>query len=117
MLALLQREAGSEAVEKALSGSRLSTVNLAEVVGKAVERQVDVGSLAAGLAGLGVRLEPFTIRQAEIAGALLPRTRALGLSLGDRACLALALEADLPVLTADRAWRALDPMPAIRLIR
>jgi PIN domain nuclease of toxin-antitoxin system len=92
-------------------------VNLSEVVGEAVERQVDVDSLAAGLAGLGVRIEPFTHRQAEIAGALLPRTRALGLSLGDRACLALALEADLPVLTADRAWLALDPMPAIRLIR
>lgn len=117
VLALLQREEGSEVVERALAGARMSAVNLAEVVGKAVERGLDAESLASGLAALGLRLEPFTVRQAEIAGALVPRTRALGLSLGDRACLALGLEADLPVLAADRAWRVLDPLPEIRLIR
>lgn len=114
---MLQAEAGSDEVERALPGALLSTVNLAEVVGKAVERGVDVRGLADSIAALGVRLEAFTVRQAEIAGALVPRTRSIGLSLGDRACLALALERDLPVLTADRAWRELDPTPPIRLLR
>ena len=95
----------------------MSTVNLAEVVAASARSDVSVLMLADELRLIGVRPEPFTVRQAELAGALIERTRSFGLSLGDRACVALALERDLPVLTADRAWQALDPLPEVRLIR
>ncbi len=59
----------------------------------------------------------FNDGQARVTADLLPRTRALGLSLGDRACLALAMERKLPVLTADRAWKSLRVGVEIRVIR
>jgi ABC-type antimicrobial peptide transport system ATPase subunit len=55
--------------------------------------------------------------QAHIAGSLWQQTKALGLSLGDRACLALAIQLNLPVLTADKLWQQLDVGVAIQLIR
>jgi ribonuclease VapC len=60
---------------------------------------------------------PFSERQARLTAELLPQTRALGLSLGDRACLALAIERELPVLTTDKGWKALRVGVEIRLIR
>jgi PIN domain nuclease of toxin-antitoxin system len=60
---------------------------------------------------------PFTTEQAEIAGNLIAQTRSLGLSLGDRACLALALEQNAPVYTADRAWKNLKLAIPVHVIR
>jgi PIN domain nuclease of toxin-antitoxin system len=117
VLALLHREPGADVVAALLAGARLGAVNLSEVVATSVRHGIDVRYLARDLQRLGLRIEPFTTRHAEIAGALIRRTRPLGLSLGDRAALALAIETGLPVATADRAWMALDPSPRIRLIR
>jgi PIN domain nuclease of toxin-antitoxin system len=64
-----------------------------------------------------VTIVPFTQRLAMIAGLLVSRTRDRGLSLGDRACLALAMDLKLPVVTADRAWAALDLGVEIRQVR
>jgi PIN domain nuclease of toxin-antitoxin system len=50
-------------------------------------------------------------------GALRPATKALGLSLGDRACLALARRERLPILTADRSWAKLDLGIPIKVMR
>jgi ribonuclease VapC len=59
----------------------------------------------------------FTEEQARIAGALTARTRTLGLSLGDRACLALGIALRAPVYTADRAWKKLKLDVPIHIIR
>ena len=59
----------------------------------------------------------FTLSQAQIAGDLVVQTRHLGLSLGDRACLALALELGVPVYTADKAWKNLKLGIPIHVIR
>ena len=59
----------------------------------------------------------FTLAQAQVAGTLRAGTRQAGLSLGSRACLALALTLDLPVYTTDRAWRDLPLDVEVRLIR
>ena len=54
-------------------------------------------------------IAPFTAAQAEIAGNLVKQTRTMGLSLGDRACLALALDLKVPVYTAGTArWKQLS---------
>lgn len=44
-------------------------------------------------------------------------TRQLGLSLADRACLALARQLSLPVLTADHAWAEAALELEVKLIR
>jgi PIN domain nuclease of toxin-antitoxin system len=64
-----------------------------------------------------VAFEPFTAAKAELAARLWDTTRHYGLSLADRACLALAMERELPVLTADRAWSGLDITLEIRVVR
>ncbi|MGB5671680.1 MAG: hypothetical protein WBM71_14135, partial [Sedimenticolaceae bacterium] len=65
----------------------------------------------------GVSIEVFTAQQAEMAGRLWVDTQRLGLTLGDRACLSLALDKSLPILTADRAWKSLRLDLDIQIIR
>jgi len=67
--------------------------------------------------GLGVTIVPFGAEDAELAAQLRSSTQILGLSLADRACLALAARTDLPALTADRAWAGLDVGIRVRLFR
>ena len=107
LLAYLQDEPGGERVREVLAQSVMSTVNWAEVIGKARDDGVDTRGLREDLASLGLALEPFSADQAEIAGRLKERTRQFGLSLGDRACLALGSERGETVYTADRAWSGL----------
>ena len=104
LLAYLQDEPGGERVRAVIPRSVMSTVNWAEVIGKARDDGVDTRGLREDLASLGLALEPFSAEQAEISGQIKERTRRSGLSLGDRACLALGSERGETVYTADRAW-------------
>jgi PIN domain nuclease of toxin-antitoxin system len=117
LLALAFRERGHEAVAAALPDAVMSAVNFAEVVA----RLIDVGDTpdraAASAADFGVPILPFTETQAADAGLLRAATRTLGLSLGDRACLALARELGAPVITADRAWGTLDLGIEVQVLR
>lgn len=106
LLAMLQGEAGAARVIESLPGARISAVNLAEVAGKLMGAGVPEATARAALQGLGLVVDVFDADQAWWAGAALHATRAAGLSLGDRACLALAATRGLPALTADRAWVA-----------
>jgi PIN domain nuclease of toxin-antitoxin system len=117
LLAYIHGEPGAEQVAAALNGAVISTVNLAEAVTKLVlttgsrdrtlrlieEAEVDVVNFDRGLA--------------EETGLLAALTRGLGLSLGDRACLALARREGAIALTADNAWRKVDLGIEIQLIR
>ncbi|MDE0060772.1 MAG: type II toxin-antitoxin system VapC family toxin [Defluviicoccus sp.] len=117
VLALLHGEPGGETVRSVLPHSVISTVNLSEVIAELVENGID-GAMAVRL----TEAQPFrpmdhTLNLARIAGTLRAETRSAGLSLGDRACLALALDLGLPVFTADRAWRELPLDIEVRSIR
>jgi ribonuclease VapC len=117
LLAFIQGEPGGNIVARFVGDAVMSSVNHAEVVTKLVER---TGSLDAARAALGmasVDVIDFDTAQAEQAGALVTHTRSRGLSLGDRACLALASREAAPVLTADRIWATLKLDVEVRLIR
>jgi len=118
LLAVIHQERGSDRVTpELLTRAIISTVNLAEVQGKLRTRGWSIEEAWADATGSVGEVVPFTIQQAKAAGSLITETRALGLSLGDRACLALGLALNAPVYTADRSWKKLRLGVRIHVIR
>jgi len=117
LLALLNAEEGTELVQELLPQAVISTVNLAEVVARLSTLGMPEGEIREALTVLGLEAIPFDEEQAFRAGLLAMHTQSLGLSLGDRARLALAQTAAKTVLTADRVWRKLDIGVNIKLVR
>ena len=117
LLAHIAGEKGSEAVPQLASGALLSTVNLAEVFAKLLERNFTASEAGQTIYGYRFDPVPFDRELARRTGVLRPLTKALGLSLGDRACLALAQREGLPVLTADKNWAKLSIGVEIKVIR
>lgn len=118
MLAVLNGEPGADKLTpELLSSAVCSTVNLAEVHSKLVSEGGDPDEAWEDASAPVREAVPFTAEQAKIAGTLVRHTRALGLSLGDRACLALGLALKAPVYTADRSWKSLKIAARIHVIR
>ena len=117
ILAHLKDEPGADAVKAHLPGAIISAVNVAEIGTKLVDHGISEHDMLAAIGELGLNVVAFDERAALAVAALRTRTRRLGLSLGDRACLALGVARGLPVLTADRNWAGLDLGIEIRLIR
>ena len=117
LLAFLFREPGHEQVAEAMADACISTVNLAETLGRFARDGHDPDPIARRLAGTTLESVPFSATQATTCARLLPQTKTLGLSLGDRACLALAIDRRIPVITADREWAALQVDIEVRMIR
>jgi ribonuclease VapC len=117
VLAWFFDEPGADVVDAVLAGAVLSTVNLAEAWQKLDDRGADADRAATRLGLLGVHMEPFSTRDAVIAGLLWRNGRRAGLSLGDRCCLAVARRLGGVALTADRSWAAADLSVPVQLIR
>lgn len=117
LIALFKQEPGCEIAENSLNDALISTVNLAEVASYMARNSVPAETIQEALAAFPIEIVPFETEQALIAGCLYPSCKRLGLSLGDRACLALAKSHHLPVLTADRIWSNLDLGITIQTIR
>jgi len=116
LLAMLNGEPGSDVVAAALGIAAMSAVNWSEVVQKVTDRGVSAEGLADEMGALGLEILPFDLEAAELT-ARLRAAGARGLSLADRACLATARNRGWPVVTADRAWAALDVGVEVRVIR
>jgi PIN domain nuclease of toxin-antitoxin system len=117
VLAVIHEETGSEKVEPHLGGACISAVNVSEVVTKLQERGLTDAEIEEVLMTLDLDVRPHDTPLAVAAGLLRNATRAAGLSLGDRACLALGTALQARILTADQAWRNLDCAMGIEFIR
>lgn len=120
LLAILHEERGAEVFSQQFSlleNATMSAVNVAEVYGKLVGSGIRSDDAWAAVIATVAEIADFDTRQAKIAGSIVPQTRPLGLSLGDRACLALGIVLKAPVYTADKAWKKLSLGVAIRIIR
>lgn len=117
VLALLKQEKGHEIASSYLEQAILSTVNMAEVISVLVRDGLYNDEVVNYLESTFLHIEDFNLNQARIAGSLFDKTKKYGLSLGDRACLALAKEKKLPVLTADKVWNKLSSEVNVKLIR
>ena len=117
ILAVVQSETGAEVVLEAIPDGVISVVNISEVVAKLTDRGYRDDAIRKELRELNLAVKDFDEDQAYAAGMLRPLTRDRGLSLGDRACIALGIRLGLVVLTADRSWAGLDVGVDVRLVR
>lgn len=115
LLAWLQDEPGVEVVEEALSAAAISSLNWSEVYQKSLVHGIDVNGLRSDLEAVGLVILPFDAEDAERAATLWKAGS--GLSLVDRACLALGVRYSVPVWTTDRAWAQAATGVDVRVIR
>lgn len=115
-IAVLRDERYDRSTLDLVQGAFMSSVNYAEVVTRLIDFNMDTQG-ADALAELLSEIVPFSATQSRRAGEMRRLTKHKGLSLGDRACLALAIELDADVYTADRAWADLELPCRIHLIR
>ncbi|MCY0147773.1 type II toxin-antitoxin system VapC family toxin [Hoeflea sp. G2-23] len=117
VLAVLRNEEGSERALPALADGHLSSVNAAEIVTRLIDLGYEPDRAVSTLSRTRLSVVPFDEELALLAGRLRTVTRHRGLSLGDRACLALAIREKATALTADRNWAELDLPCKVELIR
>lgn len=117
ILALLNSETGSEVVQSMLPAAAVSTVNLAEVSARLAAAGMPGSEIREVISLLGLSIVDFDQETAFSSGELYNAARPAGLSLGDRACLALAKKMGAVAVTADRAWLSVETGTQTRLIR
>ncbi len=107
ILALLNEEAGAARVLEVIGRGLVSTVNAAEVMGKLADYKMSNDDIYLAL-NIGFDLVPFGEDELSLMGIIRRATSKHGLSLGDRACLATGMRHRCRIITADRAWAAVD---------
>lgn len=108
VLAFMYEETGADKIEPLLEISLISTVNLAEIFTRLIADGMDAKKAWQNVSDLKMTVINFSAKQALKAAELRPITKHLGLSLGDRCCLALAILENLPAVTADRNWTSFN---------
>ena len=117
VLALLNREPGQDRVEALLADSVICAVNYCEVLGKLIEAGLSEVNARECVDLLGIEVIGFDAELASLSASLRSRTKKLGLSLGDRSCLALGIARRHTVVTAEKSWGRLKIGVTIDLIR
>lgn len=117
LLALINAEPGSEVVTDVLPGAAMCSVNFGEVVAKLTDLGWTEAEIREDLDSLDIAVIAFDRDLAYASGRLRSQTKSLGLSFGDRACLALGAQLGIAVLTSDRAWASLALSVKITVIR
>jgi ribonuclease VapC len=117
LLAAINDEQGGEYVRQHIDHCAISSVNWSEVVQKLNHAGAQTKRVEASLKALGLKITSFTEQDALMAADLWPATKTLGLSLADRACLATGLRLKTQIITADRAWKSVENIAGIKIIR
>lgn len=119
VLAYLFEEAGADKVAPVLEAGEgvMSSVNYAELVSKLIDQGMPPAAVRETVSNLELELVAYDEAQAFLTGELRQAGKVLGLSLGDRACLALGVLQQRPILTADRVWLTIPLATEVRLIR
>ena len=117
ILALLQREPGSERVAEVIADAVVGAVSYSEVLAKLADKGVDADDRRTIADALQCEILDFDVWQAEAAAALRPASKSAGLSFADRACLALAQSRGATAVTADRAWATVRLGISVEVIR
>jgi ribonuclease VapC len=117
LLCLLQAESGADRVAEAMPNAHIGAVNFSEVVAKLVEAGLEERAADSLIDTLQLKVSPFDQEQARLAGLLRVVTRRFGLSLGDRACLALACVQGAVALTCEKSWMKIEAACVVELIR
>lgn len=117
MLALIFGETGGDLVANLSRNGAISAVNFSEVITRILVIEGDANMADQAVARLEIDVVPFDAAVARQVADLRAPTKHLGLSLGDRTCLALGMATRSPILTADRDWAKLDLGIEVRLIR
>jgi PIN domain nuclease of toxin-antitoxin system len=117
VLAVIFNEPGGDSVIDLLEGGLLSTVNLSEIQTRLVLGGWPAAFAWSRVLSMGFELCFFDDEQARLAAEMIGKTRPFGLSLGDRACLALAMQRKATVYTTDRVWKELNIGIKVEVIR
>lgn len=117
VLALLFQEPGHAVVASHIGTASISTVNVAEVLSRCARVGIDHVAVDQQLQDIGLNYLSLTPDIALLIAQLEPHCRPLGLSLGDRACLATAIACNDSVITADRVWGELELDLDIQVLR
>jgi PIN domain nuclease of toxin-antitoxin system len=117
LLAFVNGEPGGDAVPVATGEAMMSAVNFAESISVMISQGMTESTVREQLASLALEVVDFDRSCAEATGFMIQKTRPLGLSLGDRACLAVARDKQIPALTGDRSWSRVDLGVKVNFIR
>jgi PIN domain nuclease of toxin-antitoxin system len=117
LLASIYEEKGKLIVDRYSENAIISTVNITEVIEQLIRTGSEVSAIEEIVRKFSIKRIDYNEEHAFIAARLREPTKKLGLSLGDRACLALAITEKLPVLTADKAWKDIKVGVKIQVIR
>ena len=108
ILAVLNQEKGAEKALTFFPDAIVSSVNVAEVLTKSIENGHSKDTAIEAFNLLQIKVIDFDFQQAVKTAELRPLTKHLGLSLGDRSCLALAILHNATAITADKEWQKLS---------
>ena len=109
VIALLAKEKGFEVIKRHLKNAIISSVNISEVYKYCIDKQNLTADECKNIMGIsGIKIIDFDEKQALIAADIYPKNKEYGLSLGDRACIALATEKKYPILTCDKIWEKIN---------
>lgn len=117
LLAFFLAEPGGDSVRPLIGEAMIASANLCEVATKLIDRGIDPDAIEEEIGYSSLAVEPVLEVDAFEAAKMRTSTRRLGLSLGDRLCLAVAHRLDIPAVTADRRWAELALGVEVELIR
>ena len=117
LIALIQEENGSEIIKPLLKYAVMSSVNVAETLIALQKRGLLYQQSLILIQDIIGSIIPFNLKHVELVAQLQTLTQHKGLSLGDKACIALGIATSYPIYTADKIWAELELNCQIIVIR